>query len=153
MGLKLSINAISQLASSITAAATSVTLKTGDGAKFPALGAGDYFQCTISKPDGTFEIVSVTARSGDTLTVTRAQEGTTATAFLVGSLVELRLTADTVLSLPFQYQSKTISSNTTLDANTEYVTGSGLRILNGVTLRIPVNTKLEVKAFGSGKNM
>ena len=153
MGLKLANNAISTLASGITAASTSIALATGTGSKFPTLAAGDYFPATISKSDGTFEIVTVTARSGDTLTVTRAQEGTTALAFDANSLIELRLTADTFLSLPFQYQSKTVSANTTLDTNTEYVTGSGLRVINGVTLHIPITTKLEVKAFGSGKNL
>lgn len=153
MGLKLSNNAISQLASGITAGATSIALAAGTGSRFPTLGAGDYFPCTIAKPDGSVEIVKVTARSGDVLTVTRAQEGTTALAFDANSLIELRLTADTVLSLPFQYQSKTVSANTTLDTNTEYVTGSGLRVINGVTLHIPITTKLEVKAFGSGKNL
>lgn len=153
MGLKLSNNAISQLASSITSAATTITLKAGDGSKFPTLSAGDYHPATLSKADGSVEIVKVTARSGDVLTVTRAQEATTALAFDANSLIELRLTADTVLSLPFQYQSKTVSANTTLDTNTEYVTGSGLRVINGVTLHIPITTKLEVKAFGSGKNL
>lgn len=153
MELKLSNNAISTLASGIAAGATSISLASGTGSKFPTLGAGDYFPATISKPDGSFEIVRVTARSGDTLTVTRAQEGTTALAFDANSLIELRLTADTVLSLPFQYQSKTVSANTTLNTNTEYVTGSGLRVINGVTLHIPITTKLEVKAFGSGKNL
>lgn len=152
MGLKLSNNAISTLASGITAASTSIALATGTGSKFPTLAAGDYFPATISNNSG-FEIVTVTARSGDTLTVTRAQEGTTALSFSAGNLIELRLTADTVLSLPFQYQSKTVSANTTLDTNTEYVTGSGLRVINGVTLHIPITTKLEVKAFGSGKNL
>lgn len=102
MALKLSNNAISFLASGITAGATSITLKTGDGAKFPALGAGDYFPATISKPDGTFEIVRVTARSGDTLTVTRAQEGTTALAFNANSLIEIRLTAATFTNNTFE---------------------------------------------------
>jgi len=151
MGLKLTNNAISQLASSVTTADTSIALKTGDGSKFPTLVAGDYFPATISKPDGTFEIVKCTARSGDTLTVTRAQEGTTALAFTAGTLIELRLTAETTISLKDEYESKTVTSNTTLDANTEYVTGSGLRIANGVNLRIPATTKLEVKAFASGK--
>ena len=151
MGLKLSNNAISTLASGITAASTSIALATGTGSKFPTLGAGDYFPATIAKPDGTFEIVRVTARSGDTLTVTRAQEGTTALSFNAFSMIELRLTASAATSLKDAYESKTVSVNTTLDANTEYITGSGLRIANGVNLRIPATTKLEVKAFASGK--
>lgn len=151
MGLKLSNNAISQLASSITPAETSITLKAGDGAKFPVLGAGDYHPATLSKADGSVEIVKVTARSGDVLTVTRAQEGTTALSFNAFSMIELRLTASAATSLKDAYESKTVSVNTTLDANTEYITGSGLRIANGVNLRIPATTKLEVKAFASGK--
>lgn len=150
MGLKLSNNAISTLASGITAASTSIALATGTGSKFPTLAAGDYFPATISNNSG-FEIVTVTARSGDTLTVTRAQEGTTALSFNAFSMIELRLTASAATSLKDAYESKTVSVNTTLDANTEYITGSGLRIANGVNLRIPATTKLEVKAFASGK--
>lgn len=150
MGLKLANNAISTLASGITAASTSITLATGTGSRFPTLAAGDYFPATISNNSG-FEIVRVTARSGDTLTVTRAQEGTTALSFNAFSMIELRLTASAATSLKDAYESKTVSVNTTLDANTEYITGSGLRIANGVNLRIPATTKLEVKAFASGK--
>lgn len=153
MGLKLANNAISVLASSLAAGATSVALAAGTGSRFPSLGAGDYHPATISKPDGTFEIVKVTARSGDTLTVTRAQEGTTALSFSSGSLIELRLTSATVKSISGGYESTTVSTDTTLDANTEYVTGSGLRITSGANLRIPFSTKLEVKPFASGKTL
>jgi hypothetical protein len=96
MALKLSNNAISSLLSAITADSTSIILKSGDGAKFPSLGAGDYFPATLSKSDGSLEVVRVTGRSGDTLTATRAQEGTTALSFSAGALIELRLTAATV---------------------------------------------------------
>lgn len=99
MGLKLANNAISVLASGITTGATTITLAAGTGSRFPSLGAGDYHPATISKPDGTFEIVKVTARSGDTLTVTRAQEGTAALSFAAGSIVEVRLTVQTLYDL------------------------------------------------------
>lgn len=153
MGLKLSNNAISTLASGITGASTSIALAAGDGSKFPTLGAGDYFPATISKPDGTLEIVRVTARSGDTLTVTRAQEGTTALAFDAGSLIELRLTAAIVEALENSYDKQTITANTVLDTNTEYVTGNGLRIVNGAILKIPNTTKLTVKNFDACKKL
>ena len=152
MGLKLTNNAISVLASGIAAGATSIALAAGTGSRFPTLGASDYHPATISKPDGTFEIVKVTARSGDMLTVTRAQEGTTALSFNAGDLIELRITASTIdFVLKQQYESKIVSADTVLDANTEYITGSGLRIAPGVNLRVPVTTRLEIKPFLSGK--
>jgi hypothetical protein len=94
-------NAGSTLAANITTLATSLTLATGDGAKFPNPGAGDDFLLTVFQRPGTIEqnheIMLVTARSGDTLTVVRAQEGTTAQAFNQGDYAELRLTAGSVL--------------------------------------------------------
>jgi len=94
-------NATSKLAADITAAATSLTLQAGDGAKFPNPGAGDDFLLTLFQLFGTaeinHEILLVTARAGDVLTVVRAQEGTTAKAFNTGDPAELRLTAGAVL--------------------------------------------------------
>ena len=99
MGLKLANNAISFLSSSLGSAATSVSVRSGEGSKFPTLGAGDFFPATISKPNGQFEIVNVTARSGDVLTIERAQEGTGALDFDANALIELRLTAKTIFSI------------------------------------------------------
>lgn len=93
MTLKLSNNATSYLASVLGTADTSLVLVTGGGALFPALAAGDYFFLTIANVSGTFEIVKVTARSSDTMTIVRAQEGTTAIPFTPGAKVELRVTA------------------------------------------------------------
>lgn len=96
MTLKLSNNGLSTLATGISAADTSVQLAPGEGARFPALGAGDFFPLTIVQSNTIFEILLVTARAGDVLTVARAQEGTTARAFNAGTRVELRLTASAV---------------------------------------------------------
>lgn len=90
-------NATSTLAADITNVATSLTVATGHGSRFPSISnSSDYFLVTLEKSDGTREIVRVTARSGDVFTVTRAQEGTTAAAFSTGDTVELRLTAATL---------------------------------------------------------
>lgn len=86
-------NASATLAASITSVQTSLTLTTGQGALFPAVSGSDYFYATIANSSNTIEIVKVTARSADVLTVVRAQEGTTASAFSSGGKVELRLTA------------------------------------------------------------
>ena len=90
-------NAASELASAVASDALSLTLRTGDGAKFPTPAGGDFFLVTLYQKVGqdeiNHEIVKCTARAGDVLTVVRAQEGTTARAFSVDDPVELRLTA------------------------------------------------------------
>ena len=83
--------AVSSLASGVTDVATSWALAAGEGAKFPA--AGDFH---VTCED---EIAKVTARSTDTLTVVRAQEGTTAVAHDAGRAVELRITAGIVTEI------------------------------------------------------
>jgi len=87
-------NAASTLASSILIGATSLTVAAGTGGLFPTLTGSNFFYCTLQNTAGTvIEIVKVTARSTDTFTIVRAQEGTSASAFALGDKVELRLTA------------------------------------------------------------
>ncbi len=100
MGLKLANNAVSTLAASINTAVTSLAVASGDASKFPTLGAGDWFPLTIVDPSGNMEVVRVTARSGATLTIVRAQEGTTAKSFAAGSKCDVRLTAAALAALP-----------------------------------------------------
>lgn len=77
-----------------------VTLAAGDGAKFPTPPAGDFFKATLVRvSDGSYEIVKCTGVTGDTVTVAsggRAQEGTSALAFVVGDKFELRITKETL---------------------------------------------------------
>lgn len=96
MGLKLKNDAVSRLASNISSSDTSITLTPGTGVLFPTLSSGDYFPATLIKADGSREIVKVTGRSTDTLTVVRSQEGTAAQAFSANDKIELRLTAGIV---------------------------------------------------------
>lgn len=91
MPIKFSNNGRSKLAAGITAAATSLTVTTGEGALFPALITGDYFYVTLVQASGLLEIVKVTARATDVFTIVRAQDGTTAKAFAINELVSLRL--------------------------------------------------------------
>ncbi|HTN66409.1 MAG TPA: hypothetical protein VL051_09535 [Burkholderiaceae bacterium] len=72
-----------------------MSLQPGEGAKFPVLAAGEWFPATIVRADGVFEIVEVTARAADVLTIVRGRENTSAAAFVAGDRVELRLTAGT----------------------------------------------------------
>ena len=96
MGIQLKNNASGTLATAISASDTGIVLTTGNGASFPALGAGDYFYATLESAGGTSEVIKVTVRSGDSMTVVRAQEGSTANSFAAGSRIELRVTARSV---------------------------------------------------------
>lgn len=90
-------NATGKLGGDVTTSSTTLILQTGNGALFPSPTAGDYFPITVVKADGTLEIMKCTARSVDTLTVTRSQEGTTAKAFTIGDRVSLRMTAGSLV--------------------------------------------------------
>lgn len=93
-------NASSTLLTAISAVDTGLVVAYGDGTLFPTITASDYyFYMTLVNTDDTYEIVKVTARSGDSMTVTRAQEGTSAIAFTAGARVELRVTAQSILDL------------------------------------------------------
>lgn len=90
MGVKVTNNAFGTLSAGITTSDTTITLDSGQGARFPTLSSGDYFFGTLVDTSNNLEIVKVTARSTDSMTVTRAQDNTTATAFAIGDRFELR---------------------------------------------------------------
>lgn len=92
MPVLFSNNASATLASSITTASTTITVTTGAGAQFPGIVAGNYFYATLTDSSNNLEIVKVTARTADVLTVVRAQEGTTARAYAAADKIELRIT-------------------------------------------------------------
>ena len=93
MAVTLTNNAASLIPSAVGSTDTSITVTTGEGVKFPILGFGDFFFLTILDTNNNFEIVKVTARTDDIMTIERAQEGTTATPFPANSRAELRVTA------------------------------------------------------------
>ena len=79
----------------VASGGTSIVITTGDGAKLPDPAVDGNFNLTIYNEDDPFdapEIVRVTAIAGDTLTVTRAQEGTSATNKTSGNTWYLELT-------------------------------------------------------------
>lgn len=93
MSILFTNNAATTLASSITDTATSLTVASGKGALFPTITGADYFYATLANSSGGVEIVKVTARSTDTFTIVRGQDGTSAAAWNTGDKVELRATA------------------------------------------------------------
>ncbi|MCX7898470.1 MAG: hypothetical protein N2444_00005, partial [Methylocystis sp.] len=98
MKLLFANNAASTLAGPITNTSTTINLAAGGGALFPNPSASEYFKMTITDAATEMlrEIVHVTERSGDQLTVVRGQEGTTARNWAAGDFVDNLVTAGTM---------------------------------------------------------
>lgn len=153
MAILFTNNATTALAASITSGATSLTVTTGTGALFPNPTSPDYFLVTLQGIAGTpIEIVKCTARSTDTLTIVRAQEGTTASAFTGGDKVELRVTAGQMSSAAqaglasgvVTENSTTVTSNYTQSTGKNAVTVGPMTIASGVTYTVPSGQRLVV---------
>lgn len=127
MALLFKNNATSTLASTLDELDSSLTLAAGGGAKFPVIAGGDTFLITIEDTSGNIEVCLCTARTDDTLTITRAQEGTVARDFASGSRVEQRVTAG-ILNAFVQ----------TAVGNTEYA-DSAIYSVDGVTSEAVIN--------------
>ena len=130
-------NADSALDGAIDTAALSITVTSGHGTKFPSPTGGDFFLVTLFQKVGAtetnHEIVKCTARTGDVLTVVRAQEGTTARAWPNDTPVELRLTAGGMVG---KQDTLTVSS--------------GL-LLSTATLSLDTATATNLRALTTGK--
>lgn len=92
--------AFSTLAGAISNTATILNLQAGGGALFPNPGANQYFTITlVDAATGQLnEIMWCTSRTGDTLTVIRAQEGTDALSWNAGDKVSNNITAGSLNS-------------------------------------------------------
>jgi hypothetical protein len=97
MPVILKNNASSTLATAISASDTGIVV--ANGSQFPSLGAGDYFYATLVSSGGTTEIIKVTARASNSMTVVRAQDGSSAASFASGALLEMRVNAASVTDL------------------------------------------------------
>lgn len=90
---------------------TVIQVGSGLGALFPSPGASEYFLVTLEDASGNIEICRCTSRSSDLLTVTRAQESTTAQAWTASAArVELRTTRGTFERF-LQLDSGVVASN------------------------------------------
>lgn len=94
-------DALSTLASALSNVSTTLSVQSGAGALFPSPAAGQYSVITLydAATNLVNEIMHMTARSGDTMTVVRAQEGTTALNWLPGDLVQGLITAGTMATI------------------------------------------------------
>ena len=110
MSVKFANNAFGTLSAGISASGTSITLSSGQGARFPTLASGEYFYATLIDTSNNLEVIKVTARSSDVLTAIRGQEGTTAQAFAIGDRIELRVTAAGLTDAANPYDKDTSST-------------------------------------------
>lgn len=97
--LLASNNASTVLASSINASATTLTVNTGAGSLFPSPVSGtSFFKLTLvdAATGQLTEIVHVTARAGDVMTIERAQEGTAARVWSANDIAANMMTAGTL---------------------------------------------------------
>lgn len=92
-------NAFGTFSTNYSNSDTTLVLTTGHGARFPDAAGDKYFFATVLNTSNNLEIIKVTARSGDTLTVQRAREGTTAQNIAQNDRIELRVTAGTLSTL------------------------------------------------------
>lgn len=130
MAYRFTNNAITTLGSSISPTATTITVATGTGSKFPALAAGQFFTATLiasgSSTGTPNEIVRVTARVGDTMTVVRGQEGSTAQSWSVGDTFANFITAG--------FLNQIVDSTALQSQSGNYVVDSGTANAGVVTL-------------------
>ncbi len=91
MAVLVTNNAWGELAASVTATTPLLTLKSGQGERFPTAVEGtSWFYVTLVDEQNNLEIVKCTARTSDSLTVVRGADNTERRAFNTGSRVELR---------------------------------------------------------------
>lgn len=154
MSALYSNNAATTLASGITNSATSLTVATGTGAVFPTITSNqDYFLITLqSVSTGNSEIVLVTARTTDTFTIVRAQEGTTAIAFSTSDYVQQRVTAGELTRLAagsarggytdqvFFENDNTVNYSYTMTTGKNGMSTGPITIATGATVTIPTDS-------------
>lgn len=95
---------------------------------------------TDSLTEGATNLYFTTARARAALSATGAVSYNAATGVISAELTS-------------GYASKTISANTTLNADTEYETGRNLRVNHGIKLTVPNTTLLIVRKYAAGSSL
>jgi len=140
---------------------TTMVIATGDGNKLPNPATAGAFNLVIYNADDPFaspEIVRCTAKSGDSLTITRAQEGTSATNKTAGSVwnVELVPTAKTITDIDTNKVEKTGDTMTGTLTATKLIpsgnvtAGNGMYLATTNTLAFSTNGAERVRVNASG---
>ena len=146
-------NASTTLAGAISNTATSLQVATGAGALFATPINGTYtggnYLCLTLNDAATgqlFEVMHVTAVVGDTLTVVRAQEGTTALSWLAGDKAANFWTSGSASAMAqavdVQDQAGNYAADSSGAANTITVTLNPVPVSYTALLGAPIRVKL-----------
>ncbi len=134
-----------------SASASSSTLTLASSANLPTLTNGQIMPLTLNDAaTGTvYEIVYVTAISGATLTVERAQEGTSAQSWAVGDYAYCAFTAETTPQSGLALLTPTASESYTPVAEKTVIQPGTLTAAITITLELGTAVGQEVIGFGS----
>lgn len=134
------------LAGPISNTATSLSVQSGAGALFPNPGAGQYFVVVLNDAATglVYEVLWCTARSGDTLTVIRAQENTSAQSWLAGDKVLGLMTAGQLETMAQVSDLQTQAGNYAVDAGTA---NAGVITLNPAPVSLASLTGVPIRVL------
>jgi hypothetical protein len=152
----------STLAAGIAAGDSSLAVASGDGSRFPVApfvvtiwNASDY---SDASDDPDREIILVTAKSGDTFTITRAQEGTSAANHnMSGNAygIVATLTAGALSGIASDLAARPASVGAVTTAQFDKTSSTTLSDIPGLSVTLPVGThriraELFVNCAGAG---
>jgi len=142
-------NCNTTLSSSLTTGATSMSVTSTTG--FPSPTGVQYFYCTLADAatQTTIEIVKVTSVTGTTFTITRAQDGTSATAFAAGAIVSLRLVRASLNDFPKLDETNTFNADQAISG--QLTTSAGLVATGTFTATPPSDGLVMDYATGFGR--
>ena len=112
-------NVTATLAAGISDTATTIVVSSGQGTRFPSLTTGQYFYATLYDSSNNIEIIKVTARSSDSLTVVRGYDSSTAHSYLTGDNIAMRLNAGALTDIQAYTPSGNIAASTLAGAIAE----------------------------------
>ena len=151
MGVQIKNNAFSTLLTGINSSVTTVNLAVGEGARFPAasVASGNYFYATLLDTSNNLEVIKVTDRTNDTLTVVRGQDGSTARSFALDDRIELRVTAALLGDLPIRQIETDDLEDVSVTSAKLATTGVSAGNFGGVgkALSLTVNSKGQLTAI------
>jgi hypothetical protein len=118
---------------------------------FPSPTGVQYFYCTLADAatQTTIEIVKVTSVSGTTFSITRAQDGTSATAFSAGAVVSLRLVRASLNDFPKLDETNTFNADQAITG--QLTTSAGIATTGQFTATAPSNGVVTDLISGFGR--
>ena len=108
-------NTYGTIASGIGTTDTSISLTSRHGARFPTVVAGQVLYATLVSAANVVEEIHITAHAAasDTLTVTRAANGTVAKTWASGDRIECRLTSEHLSAIAYIASAQTWTAKQT----------------------------------------